>query len=340
MTPHLATPPATEVVLSSTYVRGVCEALTAMELDLATFQRRARIDAGWLYATSEWLPLERVDAVLVEAVAMSGDPAFGLHWGERSPMMQFDLGPSLVASAPSLRTALDAIVQLQFLFANRAQLSFVQGGSRSSLGFDLLSASEVGLHVVTELSLVSLLRGFRFLGQERALRRINVGYARPAHGAEYERVFGARLRFDQPRTSIEFASAALEQREGAYNQPLHSMLRAHTDQLSQRARNQLTLREQLADHVRGALPRVLTIVDAAQLMGMSTRSLRRRMTEEDVSYSDVVDGVQRERAMSLIERPELPLKAVASETGFQSMSGFQRAFQRWTGQSPGRSRAR
>jgi AraC-like DNA-binding protein len=339
MTPHLACPPASEVVLSPAYVRGACEAICAMGHDLARFMQRAQLDAS-LFATSEWLPLARVDAVLVEALATTGDAAFGLHWAEHSPMMQFDLGPSLVASAPSLRTALDAIVQLQFLFANRAQLAFVQEGSRSSLRFDMLAASELGRQIVTELSLVSLLRGFRFLGQERALRRIDVGYARPAHGAEYERVFGAKLRFGQPRTSIEFASAALEQREGAYNQALHSMLREHTDQLSHRTRNQLTLREQLADRLRVALPRVLSIVDAARQLGMSARSLRRHMADEQASFSEVLDQVQRERALQLIEKPELPLKTVASEAGFQSMSGFQRAFRRWTGGSPGRLRSR
>lgn len=325
------------VLYAASFVRGLCGTLESYGHDALAFLERAELSPQRLTKKDGWLSLAEVEALVREAVATTGDPSFGLHWGERTTI-ELDRGPISLARAPSLREALDAIVQKQFAFVNRAQLFYIEEGSRSRVELELLTLSEPSARVVTELWLVCLLRCLRRLGHGRAIRRINVAWPRPASAAEYERVLGSKLRFDRPRTAIDFASAALDRRPDAGGVPSSRRLSTRGELLSHLATREPGTALQLEALVRSALPRAPGIVEAARSLGLTPRALRARLRDEALCFSDVVDYVQRQRAMELLASDELTVKEVARATGFRSPSGFQRAFRRWTGESPGRSR--
>jgi AraC-like DNA-binding protein len=76
----------------------------------------------------------------------------------------------------------------------------------------------------------------------------------------------------------------------------------------------------------------------ARRLGMSARSLQRRLAEEETSFRQVLDGVRRELARHHLERRATPIEAVAYLTGFSEVSAFTRAVRRWFGRTPARLR--
>src|SRR5262249_21756471 len=58
-----------------------------------------------------WFSVEEFDALLSLALELTQDEAFGLHWGEHSPMMQFDVLPPLISQAKSLQEAIGAVLR-------------------------------------------------------------------------------------------------------------------------------------------------------------------------------------------------------------------------------------
>ncbi len=77
----------------------------------------------------------------------------------------------------------------------------------------------------------------------------------------------------------------------------------------------------------------------ARRLGVSPRSLRRRLGDEGHSLSALADQVRRELALSELSNPEIPIKRIADRVGFSEVSAFHRAFKRWTGVTPARYRA-
>lgn len=71
------------------------------------------------------------------------------------------------------------------------------------------------------------------------------------------------------------------------------------------------------------------------LLNMSARTLRRRLESEGTSYQRIKDKARRDRAISLLRHPGLPVCDVAEALGFSDPSAFHRSFKKWTGQSPG-----
>ena len=70
-------------------------------------------------------------------------------------------------------------------------------------------------------------------------------------------------------------------------------------------------------------------------LGLSVRSLRRRLLEEGTSYRELTQTLQYESACSMLRNPELTLQAIAHALGFADCSTFHRAFMRWSGSTPG-----
>lgn len=327
------------VRVSSLHVRALSEAVEHMGLASAAFLASCGLDTARVGDAQAWFALKEFDAMLVSAVRFSGDPMFGLHWGERSPMMQYELGPALIASAPTLRSAIEAILQMQPLLGTRDELRFELQRERSTVVCLPLAASELGLRVRTELLIVCLARLLRYFGEASALRRIEIAYPRPAYADEYERLLGRMVHFNQPRTTFTFANSALDTAHPSHNMELHRALRERTEQQRQQALGQLTYSEQLQSLVQSTLPNLLSMTDAARILQTSERSLRRRLASEGISYSQLVDDVQRKLAHEQLALGTTTVKEVAYRLGFSSVSGFHRAFRRWTGSSPARERA-
>ena len=80
--------------------------------------------------------------------------------------------------------------------------------------------------------------------------------------------------------------------------------------------------------------------EAASGLGLSERSLRRRLLAQGCTFSSLVEGVRIELARELLKDEARSIKQIAAELGFSELSAFHRAFKRCTGDTPVTFRAR
>jgi AraC-like DNA-binding protein len=91
------------------------------------------------------------------------------------------------------------------------------------------------------------------------------------------------------------------------------------------------VRIQVSQSLSQGVPR---ISDVAGCLGMSGRTLQRRLADRGYAFQALVDESRRELAERLLEETGYPLAEVAFLTGFSEQSAFNRAFKRWAGQTP------
>jgi AraC-like DNA-binding protein len=94
--------------------------------------------------------------------------------------------------------------------------------------------------------------------------------------------------------------------------------------------------EQLVSEALGSLPQV---DKTARRLGMSARTLQRRLRASGTTFSDLLERVLERKARRLLMQRERTLTDIADELGFSEQSAFQRAFKRWTGTTPAQFRA-
>lgn len=84
-----------------------------------------------------------------------------------------------------------------------------------------------------------------------------------------------------------------------------------------------------------------TLAAIGRRLGMSRRTLQRRLHERGVTFGQIVDSVRRDAAMAAIKTSaRVSIQEVARACGFEDLKSFRRAFRKWTGHSPNDYRKR
>jgi AraC-like DNA-binding protein len=324
-------------VLSS-WTRVIVDALHSLGIDPAPTLLEGGFAADSFTDPNARLPALATARMWRSASARAGDPAFGIYASRFvRPATFHALGYAVFAST-SLRDALDRLLRYSHLVSDAAELSLDTSPSEVTLSFvarpDAVHTpgvpSDEAIDAVTSL----IVRTCRVLTDPSfALRAIQLRRAEPANPVVHERFFRCPLRFGAREEALTFDARELDRRLPTANPELAR----HNDDLVQRYLAGMRegtvvdrLRRILSQHLSGdASPSKL-----AGLLGMSGRSLQRRLQEHGTSYAQVLRDTRRDLAMSYLVQHECSITEIAFLLGFEDASAFARAFRSWTGVTP------
>jgi AraC-like DNA-binding protein len=71
---------------------------------------------------------------------------------------------------------------------------------------------------------------------------------------------------------------------------------------------------------------------------MSDRTLARKLSDEGLSFTEVLQQLRRDLAVQYLDDPKLHVSKIAWLLGFNEVSAFTHAFKRWTGKTPSQMR--
>lgn len=165
-------------------------------------------------------------------------------------------------------------------------------------------------------------------------------YDRPADVSAHERLFAAPLRFGTNELSLVFPAELLAA-------PLLSADARLDVLLDGFAREKLATLPDARDPLAGLRKAVrealqagnATLAGTAMRLGLTPRTLQRRLANAGTKFATEVDEARRVLALKLVAQPQFSLIEIAFLLGFSDLAPFHRAFRRWTGSTPGRFRA-
>lgn len=164
-------------------------------------------------------------------------------------------------------------------------------------------------------------------------RRVELDYAPVAHAAAYRELLGAEAVFRTGRCALVYGSEQLCLPMLARNARLREILLREAEAAAKGGDIlEPRLRAVLEELINGGTP---SAAQAARKIGVSVRTLHRRLKEEGLQFQSLVDDVRKQRCLSLISDRSVSLEEVAFLCGFAEASGFYRAFRRWTNEAPG-----
>ncbi len=336
---HAAFPPlqasaAPPVQLSAIWVRGLLEAVEVAGVSSARFLEAAGLAPEQFTQTYTWVDVEEYDRLLELAVTLTEDPAFGLHWSQRSPFNKLDVFTILAANAPNLRAALDSMLSFQEILWRRSEIDAVDREGALFVRYRP-AGSELGRRVRSELTIYGIVRLLRYAGfPEQAVRRVSFAHEAPSYAGEYMSAYAVAPMFDQPVSGVEIAQPWLERPLGDANTELYHVLKSQAHRVLDRIQRSTGYAGRMRDYLAGVLPHLPDMPETARVMGLSVRSLRRRLADEGSSYTQLVEEAQYDLARQLLQDPTRAIKQIGFDVGFTTAAAFDRAFKRWTGESP------
>ncbi len=164
-------------------------------------------------------------------------------------------------------------------------------------------------------------------------------YPAPPYSAEYTRIFHGAERFDQAFTGIVFDRKLLDVPQMHHDPELHAAIVSRAEKRVSQMPG-ATYADRIRRHILDGKPKNRhDMPSVARALGVSARSLRRRLTEEGASFREVADAALGTLAKRLVTEEGRPIEDVAYTMGFSHPSAFHRAFKRWTGATPAEARA-
>jgi AraC-like DNA-binding protein len=279
--------------------------------------------------------------VLRNVKRLSAVPDVGLRAGCRQRLSDFGVyGYALASSATFGDAVLLGVRHIKLAGPVLEKRFRVEGGTAIFEGCDVLQLGDI-LPLSTEFWFSSILK----LGQsvlEAPLRNglLRLPYPRPAHAPAYERLFGCPVEFDTGVMEWHFDAAVLRQPLPNAN-PITADLCA---QFCERMLQSLPEEDGLARRIRTAClnskGRFPSADEMAQRLGLSLRTLQRRLADDGKSYQALIDEVRASLALEFLERTALPVAEIAARTGFSEVASFRKAFRKWTGNAPSHYRER
>lgn len=202
-----------------------------------------------------------------------------------------------------------------------------------------LHATEPVPAIAADVDFASLVElGRRGTGQHIAPLRVEFARAAPKSNV-HEAFFGCPVRFNAPRNLLVLRSTDLDRPFPGHNQELLDIL---TPALAATL-NEMQARSSIREQVKVVLKRRLAsgrpeLVDVASDLGMSERTLQRRITDEGTTFRDLLVEARQELSRLLLSDPSADIDEVACLLGYQDASSFYRAFRDWEGVTPSRWR--
>ncbi len=170
------------------------------------------------------------------------------------------------------------------------------------------------------------------------LEELTVWFRHPAthYSDEVTAVFGCDAHYDQRFDGIAGPSEGLDRPLPRADSALCALLEEHAASLLARVPQPAGFTDRVRERISGLLPRGQASAEGvAEAMGISPRTLRRRLAEAGAGYQQVLDEVRFGLAESAISPKGLSVNEVAFLLGYSDASAFHKAFRRWTGRSPG-----
>lgn len=317
-------------------VRALLAAVESAGVERERFLVAAGLDEALLADVTARMPIAEYRRVVTAVLETTGDPAFGLHMGERASMSAFDVLGHLAEHSSDLREALLTSVRYGRIAADGVRLELEEEADVATLRLKHVSGDAPDARLTAEFvtSALMMLVGL-FVGPGALPRRALFAYEPPPHRAEYTRIFGGRERFSHPFTGLELERAWLEEKRLARSPELHALLKERAELLLAKVDRAAAITDRVKRWLAAqSLQTKPTMEACARALGMSARSLRRHLLAESASFDALVGGAQAIRAKQMLEDPRCSIQEAAFALGFSTPAAFTRAFKRWTGVTP------
>jgi AraC-like DNA-binding protein len=292
------------------------------------------VDARFPHAA--WLALWQ------EIVRRTGRESVGIEAAEQLPWGHFDVLDYLFATAEDFGTGLRRFERYFALVSTGVMHRVEEHDGVVRLVRYYVPDCYTRLLAPAEFSFANIvIRARVALASHICPLAVEFAAPAPSSDAAYRRLFGCPVRFETEHSALVLDQSTLRLPMQRPDPELSRILERHAEHLVE----QLGTESGVVASVRGVVVKGLrdgdvSVAHTARALGMSIRTLQRRLQDEGLSFDDVYDATRKELARRYLGDPGLSIQETAHLLAFGDLRGFYRAFRRWEDCTPAEYRRR
>lgn len=322
----------------ASWALGIVETLEAHGLDRHHVLRQAGLDATALSIPQARLRLSDIGQLWNIAEAEFGSSA-GLHVGRKMRVGNWQTLGIGLTTCDNAREWLDRITTYFRLATNGLDVQ-VGNDTQTSVEISIrfltpVSHPDIRLDCIVQATLTLIHNLFGI--DMRPLLRIELTRPEPANPTPWHEAFGPHIVWSAPVTRAIAPAQILDIQVPKLDPSLSESHR----RILETALNQVEQSE-IERRIRSLIMHALpagepSLQETARRMGLSSRSLQRRLAETGSTYRELLDRVRQQLAENYLCQ-DFSIGDIAYLLGFSETSNFHAAYKRWTGMTPGEFR--
>jgi AraC-like DNA-binding protein len=264
------------------------------------------------------------------------DELLGFHLARSFDLREIGLVYYIIASSEHLADALRNAERYSGV-ANEGVRLHVTLDRTANIALEYVNVDRRSDRHQIDFWLVTLVRVCRQATDTRMVPlHLKIRHSRVGEPAEFKSFFGTDVEFDAADDAIIFpvpmASLLIRGRDTYLNR----LLQQYADEaLASRPRQRASLRSSVEKIIPQLLPHGrANASEVARQLGMSSRTLSRKLSEEGAPFADILDELRAAVARGYLCDSDLPISEIAWLLGYREVSSLTNAFRRWTGLTP------
>jgi AraC-like DNA-binding protein len=268
-----------------------------------------------------------------------GDDLLGFHLSQNFDLRTVGLLYYVLAWSARLDQALRRGARYSSIVNEGIKLTLHEGTERG-LQFEYLGVPRhLDRHQI-EFWIAAIIRACRQVtSRHLAINRVSFVHRRSA-AQELNAFFGCEVKFDAAADEAIFSPSSLDVPIVGADPYLNELLVKYCEQaLAHRSQGRNALGPRVENAIATLLPHGKAQAgEVARSLGMSQRTLARRLAAEGLTFSDVLQHLRSDLAKRHLADRDLSVSKIAWMLGYQDISTFTSAFKRWTGKAPSAAR--
>ena len=264
------------------------------------------------------------------------DDSLGFHLAQKFDLRMVGLLYYVLASSDMIEEALQRAARYSAIVNEGITLSYLEG-KRVGLSFEYAGVPRhTDCHQI-EFAMVALVRACRQLtNRNLPTSRVRFNHQRKKDIAEFRTFFGSDITFGAAVDELAFSSAIKGMPLAGADPYLNDLLVEYCEQaISARGSNPSSFGLNVENAVTLLLPHGKAQAGTvARKLGVSRRTLARRLASEQLTFARVVQRLKSDLAERHLSDESLSISEIAWLLGYQNVSAFTHAFKRWTGNAP------
>ena len=314
--------------------------LESAGVPVAPLLKRVGLTPEVIAEPEERLSVRSQIALLDEAAIALKDDCLGFTLARDFDPREIGLLYYVMASSQTLGEALKRLARYSKI-TNEALVFGYQEGNRLIIN---LSYSGVPRHSdrhQIEFCMFAVLRICRMLtGQNLVPQHFSIAHHRSGGISEMARFVGTKVEFgadtDEFALNVDARELPLIHSDTHLNDLLLKYCEAA---LADRRGDMSQLRTRVENAISSLLPHGRVLVeDVARSLGMSERTLARKLSDEGLNFTEILQQLRRDLAVRYLDDRKLHVSKIAWLLGFHEVSAFTHACKRWTGKTPSQMR--
>ena len=288
-------------------------------------------------------PLSTIDvsifqSVLLQYLLMSKDESIGLRIGEQHHVCIHGALGQAVISAGTLGDGLKLFVKYFQLLTDVMTLTWEETdkgmlvGLRAHPRLQEKSNIEVFWYEVIMLSLQSVLEFFT--GRQIQDSFFALPYPPPGYDTQYTQYFHSPVAFNQSQGGVLVPKDYLASVGVCGHEETYEMASRRCERLKNMMDRTHCFREAVEQLIVQDMGIYCNLKNVSKHFNISTRTLTRKLKEEDSSFQDILTTLRKESAQHLLIYSDKTIEDIALTLGYQDAGNFARAFRRWFGETP------